>query len=59
MLIRFSKWVLMGQRTGEVNDDENQVVPSEWTQIEELKDHMEEGLYVDMSRPVGSGWKLR
>jgi hypothetical protein len=49
----------MGQQTGEVNDDENQVVPSERTQIEELKDHMAEGLYVDMSRPVGSGWKLR
>jgi hypothetical protein len=49
----------MGQQTVDDNDDKNQVFPLERTQIEELKDCMEEELYVDMSRSVGSGWKLR
>jgi hypothetical protein len=49
----------MGQQTVDDNDDKNQVFPLEQTQIEGLKDHMEEELCVDMSRSVGSGWKLR
>jgi hypothetical protein len=49
----------MGQQTGDGNDDKNRVFPLEQRQIEELKDRMEEVLYVDMSRSVGSGWKLR
>ena len=49
----------MGQQTVDDNDDKNQVFPLEQRQIEELKDRMEEELYVDMSCSVGSGWKLR
>ena len=49
----------MGQQTVDGNDDKNRMFPLERRQIEELKDRMEEELYVDMSRSVGSGWKLR
>ena len=49
----------MGQQTGDSDDDKNHVFPLELRQIEELKDHMKEELYVDMSRSVGSGWTLR
>ena len=59
MLIHSSKWLLMGQQTGDSDDDKNHVFPLELRQIEELKDHMKEELYVDMSRSVGSGWTLR
>ena len=49
----------MGEQTGDGIDDENRVFPLERRQIEDLKDHMEEELYVDMSRSARSGWKLR
>jgi hypothetical protein len=49
----------MGEQTGDSNDDENQLFPLEQRQIEELKGRMEEELYVDVARSVGSGWKLR
>lgn len=53
-----SKWLLMGQQTGDGNDDKKCVFPLGPMQIEELKDRMEEELYVDISPSVGSGWKL-
>jgi len=59
VLIHFSKWLLMGQQTGDGNDGKNRVFPLEQRQIEDLKDRMAEELYVDMSHSVGSGWKLR
>ena len=49
----------MGQQTGDGNDDKKCVFPLGPRQIEELKDRMEEELYVDISPSVGSGWKLR
>jgi hypothetical protein len=49
----------MGQETSDSDGDKKLVFPLEQKQIEELKGHMDEELYNNLSLSVGSGWKLR